>query len=198
MLSGGPSIDSKATVGPLTIATGVAPCGAVVQPAAPRPNSPATRSPTRTRCKTLRDAPARRPPVIPIHTPAAAALLFRNACRIGGIWLLGRPGFRNPNRRRGPARKPIVSHAVRLGLRERDRVDVASVIGLAPMGRAPVAEEALRIRIGAAGHILDGSDAGAGQARRDVAGQVEQGVAGPGRRPEKAAIGGPGGIKAFD
>src|ERR1700716_758514 len=189
MLSGGPSMDSKATVGPRTIAIGVAPCGAVVQPAAPRPNSPATRSPIRTRCKTLRDAPAARPPpVIPIHTPAAAALLCRNACRISGIWLLGRRGFRNPNWRRGPARKPIVSHAVGLRLRERNRVDVASVIRLAPMGRAPVAEEALRVRIGAAGQILDGCDAGAGQARRDVAGEVEQSVAGPGRGPEKAAI----------
>src|SRR3981081_2173830 len=86
MLSGGPSIDSKATVGPLTIATGVAPCGAVVQPAAPRPNSPATRSPTRTRCKTLRDAPARPPPVIPIHTPAAAAL--RVETFVGTQWYL--------------------------------------------------------------------------------------------------------------
>src|SRR6266404_2677900 len=81
MLSGGPSMDSKATVGPRTIAIGVAPCGAVVQPAAPRPNSPAARSPTRIRCKTLRDAPAARPPpVIPIQHPRGGNPSRRNVC----------------------------------------------------------------------------------------------------------------------
>src|SRR5581483_11344854 len=69
---------------------------------------------------------------------------------------------------------------------ERDRAHVASVIGLAAMRRAPVAEERLRLGIGAAPQILDAADAGAGEAVGGVAGEIEQGAAGARRRHEEA------------
>src|SRR5258706_1373253 len=62
---------------------------------------------------------------------------------------------------------------------ERDGIDVAPVVALTVVGRAPIAEEPSRIGVGTMAEILDAQDAGSAQARCDVAGEIEQGV----RRP---------------
>src|SRR6266699_537235 len=51
---------------------------------------------------------------------------------------------------------------------ERDGVDVAPVVALLAVGRAPVTEEPRRIRIGAMPEVLDAADAGGGEARGGV------------------------------
>jgi hypothetical protein len=51
-------------------------------------------------------------------------------------------------------------------LAQHDRVDVPAVIGLAPVGHAAVAVEALRIGIGAGAEIIDDALAAAGWQRK--------------------------------
>src|SRR5690348_10233526 len=59
---------------------------------------------------------------------------------------------------------------------EGDRVDMAAVIGLAGLGAAPIAEEALRLREGAATEVLEIRYPGAMDALGDITGQVEHRV----------------------
>ncbi len=54
---------------------------------------------------------------------------------------------------------------------EGDRRDEAAVIGLAPMGGAAIAEEAVRIGIGAQARIRDLADAGPLEPGDDVGGR---------------------------
>lgn len=69
MLSGGPSIELNAMVGPRALAYAAGACGAVEQPATHKPTSAAA---TRTRRNAQHSAPAARlHPTVPIHTPAA-------------------------------------------------------------------------------------------------------------------------------
>src|SRR5215468_3092203 len=63
-----------------------------------------------------------------------------------------------------------------------------AVIGLAAMGGAPKAEKSGRIRIGADAKVLPPADARACELRRYVAGEVEQRMVCPLRRPEEARI----------
>src|ERR671920_149472 len=64
-----------------------------------------------------------------------------------------------------------------MSARERDGVDVPAIIALAELGRAAIAEEALRFREGVEAKILDLADAGTREPRPDVAGQIEHGAA---------------------
>ncbi len=60
---------------------------------------------------------------------------------------------------------------------QRDRIDVAAVIGFAAVGGAAEAEKLRRIGVGAQAEILDMADAGPRQARRHIAGKIEQRMA---------------------
>src|SRR5258705_8821701 len=68
---------------------------------------------------------------------------------------------------------------------ERDGVDVPPVVALVEVGSAAIAEEPCGVCIGAVAEILDGADAGGGEAGNDIAGKIEQGVLGPWRWLEK-------------
>src|SRR6187399_1729297 len=57
--------------------------------------------------------------------------------------------------------------------RQRDGVDVPPVVRLLAMDAAAVAEEGRAVLVGAAADILDLSDAGAGQSRGNVPGEIE-------------------------
>src|SRR5215470_18714203 len=81
---------------------------------------------------------------------------------------------------------------------ERERADVATVVRLAQMGGAAEAVEACRVRIGAGGEILDVRNAGRSEARRDVARQVEQGMARPGGGAKETRVSRIGGAEALD
>src|SRR5260370_2318307 len=72
---------------------------------------------------------------------------------------------------------------------ERDGVDVAPVVALLAVGRAAVAEEPRRIRVGAVPEVLDPAHAGGGEARGDIAGKIEQGVLRSRRRAEEPFVG---------
>src|SRR5262245_17210443 len=71
-----------------------------------------------------------------------------------------------------------------------DGVEVPPVVGLAAMDRAAIAEEGLWLGVGATAEVVDAADAGPCQARRDVAGEIEQRVAGAWRALEEALIAG--------
>src|SRR6266852_3786498 len=75
------------------------------------------------------------------------------------------------------------------GFLQDDRIDMPPIVGLAPMRHAPVAKELLRIRVGARVDILDRSDAGGGEARDHVAGEVEHEVLLARARTEEARVG---------
>src|SRR6202521_6423440 len=62
-------------------------------------------------------------------------------------------------------------------LRERDRADVAAVVGLGAMGRAAVAEEIFRLPVGANPEVLDPADLRPLEPVQDITGEVEHGVA---------------------
>src|SRR4051794_40215898 len=57
-----------------------------------------------------------------------------------------------------------------------DGVEVPPVVGLAAMDRTAIAEEGLRLGVGAASEGVDAADAGPCEPCRDVAGQIEQRV----------------------
>src|SRR5437588_2534891 len=88
--------------------------------------------------------------------------------------------WRRPSR---PSRSP---HLVQQG----DGADVAAVIGFAAMHRAPIAEEIPGLGIGAGADVLDAADPGPGEARGDIAGQIEQRVTRARGRPKEALAGG--------
>src|SRR5215470_7518230 len=69
-----------------------------------------------------------------------------------------------------------------------DGVEVAPVVGLAAMDRAAIAEEGLWLGIGATVEVVDVADARPCKPRRDVAGEIEQSVAGPRRALEEALV----------
>src|ERR1700730_7049425 len=71
-----------------------------------------------------------------------------------------------------------------------DRIHVAAGIRLGAVGGAAEAEKPLGIGIGAKPDILDVADARPGQARADIAGKVEHGVAVARSRCEEAVAGG--------
>ena len=73
---------------------------------------------------------------------------------------------------------------------QRDGVDVTAIILLAPMGRAAETEKSRRIGVGAQREILDLRDGGPHQPRPDIAGEIEQGMAGARRRAEEAIAAG--------
>src|SRR5207245_3275658 len=80
----------------------------------------------------------------------------------------------------------------RSSLHQRDRADVAAVVGLAAMGCAAIAEEIFRFRVGAAPEVLDPADLRAFEPGEDMAGEVEPGVAvglGTGKEPRVLRIG---------
>src|SRR5262245_15386749 len=62
------------------------------------------------------------------------------------------------------------------------------VVGLALVDRAAIAEEGLRLGIGAAAEVLDLADACPSKPRRDVAGEIEQGMAGARRAAKEAFV----------
>src|SRR3954470_13053056 len=62
---------------------------------------------------------------------------------------------------------------------------MSPVIALAAMDRTAIAEERLRIGVGAVVNVLDSANPGASQSRRDVAGEIEQSVAGACSRLEE-------------
>src|SRR5262249_57713060 len=76
----------------------------------------------------------------------------------------------------GSGSAPSLTHCTDRLLGQRDGIDVAPVVALTAVGRAPIAEEPLRIRVRAMAKVLDAEDAGSAQARRDVAREIEQGV----------------------
>ncbi len=63
-----------------------------------------------------------------------------------------------------------------------------AVVGLAVMGRAAEAEKPAGVGVGAQLEILHAAQAGALEPRGDVAGEIEQGVAGARRGDEKAGV----------
>src|SRR5215204_722362 len=71
---------------------------------------------------------------------------------------------------------------------EGDGRDQAAVIRLAPVGGAAVAEEAVRIRIGAEPEIREGADAGRFHAGPDQGRQVEEGMTLLAARAEEALV----------
>src|SRR5579863_10302691 len=73
---------------------------------------------------------------------------------------------------------------------QHDRVHVAAVIGLAAMGGAAETEKPGGVGIGAKGDILDLLDAGAGEPRADIAGEIEHGMTLARRGFEEASAGG--------
>src|SRR5712664_374346 len=54
-----------------------------------------------------------------------------------------------------------------------NRVDVPAVVDLAAVGHAPVAEELVRVRVGARVDVLDRPDPGRGKPRDHIAGEIE-------------------------
>src|SRR4029450_8355428 len=71
-----------------------------------------------------------------------------------------------------------------------DGVQMPPVVGLAAMDRAAIAEEGLRLGVGAASERAGAADAGPCEPCRDVAGQVEQRVACSRRALEEARVAG--------
>src|SRR5881227_649766 len=62
------------------------------------------------------------------------------------------------------------------------------VVGLAAVNRAAIAEEGLRLGVGAVAEVLDPPDAGPSEPGRDVAGEIEQGMAGARAVTEEALV----------
>src|SRR5215469_6025947 len=91
-----------------------------------------------------------------------------------------------PGGRRRPE-PPYWPLAISLFARQHDGIDVPAVIRLGAMDGAAVAEKAVRIGIGAQAEIFDMADAGAGEARGDIAREIEQGMAVARGRREKSA-----------
>src|SRR5947209_5358497 len=79
-----------------------------------------------------------------------------------------------------------------------DGVEVPPVVGLAAMDRAAIAEERLWLGVGATVEVVGAADAGPRQPRRDVAGKIEQRVAGPRRALEEALVAGVSGSELHD
>src|SRR3979490_2625854 len=71
-----------------------------------------------------------------------------------------------------------------------DGVEVPPVVGPAAMDRAVIAEEGLWLGVGATVEVVGAADAGPREPRRDVAGEIEQRVAGPRRALGEAPIAG--------
>src|SRR5262245_61660549 len=61
---------------------------------------------------------------------------------------------------------------------KRDRAEMPPVVWLALVDRAAIAEEGLRLGIGAVAEVLDLADSCPSEPCRDVAGEIEQGMAG--------------------
>src|SRR3984893_6234433 len=77
-----------------------------------------------------------------------------------------------------------------------DRIHVAALVVFGAVGGAAKAEKSLGIGIGAKPDILDVADARPGQARADIAGKVEHGMAVARGRCEETAAGGVFCVKA--
>src|SRR5262245_5297737 len=71
---------------------------------------------------------------------------------------------------------------------KRDRVEMPSVIGFTAVDRAAIAEKGLRLGIGAAAEVLDVADARPTEPCPDVAGEIEQGMAGARRASEETFV----------
>src|SRR5215467_2681420 len=74
-------------------------------------------------------------------------------------------------------------------LLQHDRVDVPAIVGLAAMGHAPVAEEIIRVRIGAGVDVLDRPDARRSEPRHHIAGEIEHEMLRARSRAEEARVG---------
>src|SRR5215471_18949147 len=62
------------------------------------------------------------------------------------------------------------------------------IVRLAVVDRAAIAEEGLRLGIGAAAEVVDAADAGLPEPCRDVAREIEQGMAGARPAAEEALV----------
>src|SRR4051812_3844775 len=172
MLTGGPSIDSNAMVGPepddMPEVNEALDEVVSLQPAAHAANS-AAKTPWRaTRTNAMCENPLTTHTTPSRRGRSCRQLERRRSHDLGSA-----------KKRRGPVALTG----------QRDCIDVAAIVRLAAVRGAPVTEEAIRLRIGAKPKVLDAFDFSGFEAGLDEAGQVEHRVVGSLRRNEIARVG---------